>query len=76
MIARVECCGLLNNTEGGYADLVYFKSIKSHPKLRVRARLKTIYTDPRPTDIRHGYADISKAEKILGYNPKFSIKKV
>lgn len=36
--------------------------------------LKTIHTDPRPTDIRHGYADISKAKKILGYNPKFSIK--
>jgi UDP-N-acetylglucosamine 4-epimerase len=36
--------------------------------------LETIYADPRPTDIRHGYADISKAKKILGYNPKFSIK--
>jgi len=36
--------------------------------------LKTIYTDPRPTDIRHGYADISKAQKILGYNPTFPMK--
>jgi UDP-glucose 4-epimerase len=36
--------------------------------------LETIYADPRPTDIRHGYADISKAKKILGYNPQFSIK--
>jgi len=39
-----------------------------------RKDLKTIHTDPRPTDIRHGYAAISKAKKILGYNPKFSIK--
>jgi len=39
-----------------------------------RKDLKTIYTDPRPTDIRHGYADIGKAKKILGYNPKFLIK--
>ena len=39
-----------------------------------RKHLKNIYTDPRPTDIRHGYADISKAKKILGYNTKFSIK--
>jgi len=36
--------------------------------------LKTVYTDPRPTDIRHGYADITKAKKILEYNPKFPIK--
>ena len=39
-----------------------------------RKDLKTTYADPRPTDIRHGYADISKATKILGYNPKFSFK--
>jgi nucleoside-diphosphate-sugar epimerase len=36
--------------------------------------LKNVHVDPRPTDIRHGYADISKAKKILGYDPKFSIK--
>jgi nucleoside-diphosphate-sugar epimerase len=36
--------------------------------------LKNVHADPRPTDIRHGYADISKAKKILGYNPKFAIK--
>jgi UDP-glucose 4-epimerase len=39
-----------------------------------RKDLKNVYADPRPTDIRHGYADISKAQKILGYNPKFSFK--
>jgi nucleoside-diphosphate-sugar epimerase len=36
--------------------------------------LKNVHADPRPTDIQHGYADISKAQKILGYSPKFSIK--
>ena len=35
--------------------------------------LKNKYADPRPTDIRHGYANIEKARKILGYNPNFSI---
>lgn len=39
-----------------------------------RKDLKNVYADPRPTDIRHGYADVSKANKILGYSPKFSIK--
>jgi nucleoside-diphosphate-sugar epimerase len=37
--------------------------------------LKTIHTDPRPTDIRHGYADINKAKKVLGFHPKISLKK-
>jgi UDP-glucose 4-epimerase len=36
--------------------------------------LRNVYSDPRPGDIRHGYADISKAKKLLGYNPKFSLK--
>jgi len=40
-----------------------------------RKDLKNIYADPRPTDIRHGYANIEKAKRILGYNPSFSIKK-
>ena len=39
-----------------------------------RKDLETIYADSRPTDIRHGYADITKAQKILGYNPRFSFK--
>jgi nucleoside-diphosphate-sugar epimerase len=39
-----------------------------------RKNLKPIHTDPRPTDIRHGYADISKAERILGFHPKVSLK--
>jgi len=39
-----------------------------------RKDLKNVYDDPRPTDIRHGYADINKAKKILGYNPKFPFK--
>lgn len=28
-----------------------------------------IYDDPRPGDIRHSHADISKAEELLGYAP-------
>jgi nucleoside-diphosphate-sugar epimerase len=36
--------------------------------------LKNVHADPRPADGRHGYANISKAEKILGFHPKVSIK--
>ena len=39
-----------------------------------RKDLKNVHADPRPTDIRHGYADISKAETILGFHPKVSLK--
>jgi UDP-glucose 4-epimerase len=39
-----------------------------------KENLHNIYSDPRQGDIRHGYADINKAKKLLGYNPKFSIK--
>jgi UDP-glucose 4-epimerase len=36
--------------------------------------LENIHTEPRPTDVKHGYANISKAKKILGYEPRFSIE--
>ncbi|MGA3193095.1 MAG: SDR family oxidoreductase [Candidatus Bathyarchaeia archaeon] len=39
-----------------------------------KKELKDIHTEPRPTDIKHGYADISKAREILGYEPQFSIE--
>jgi len=39
-----------------------------------RKNLKSIHADARLTDIRNGYADISKAKKILAFNPKFSLK--
>jgi len=39
-----------------------------------KERLKTIHADPRPTDIRHGFADINKAKKVLGFHPQTSLK--
>ena len=29
---------------------------------------------PRPRDIKHSYADVSKAERLLGYEPKVGLK--
>jgi len=40
-----------------------------------KKNLKNIYKEPRPTESRHSYADISKAEKTLGFHPKFDVKK-
>jgi len=33
-----------------------------------------VYSDPRPGDIKHSLADISKAKNHFGYNPGFEIK--
>jgi UDP-glucose 4-epimerase len=37
-----------------------------------KEKLKNIYDRPRPGDVRHGYANIDKARKILGFKPTFS----
>ncbi len=33
-----------------------------------------VFAPPRPGDIKHSYADISKAKKTLGFKPKISLK--
>lgn len=35
--------------------------------------LQVLHMSPRAGDIRHSYADVSKAKKILGYEPKVSL---
>lgn len=37
------------------------------------ARVEPVYRDFRPGDVRHSLADISRAEKLLGYTPQFSV---
>lgn len=37
--------------------------------------LDVVYEDPRPGDIMHSLADISKAKKELGYEPRFTLSK-
>jgi UDP-glucose 4-epimerase len=37
-----------------------------------KENLEDIHTGPRLTDIKHGYADIGKAKRVLGYKPRFS----
>ena len=41
-------------------------------KITNKEELKIIHTDPRPGDILHSYADISKAKKLLGFTPNFT----
>ena len=41
-------------------------------KLSGKENLKINYTDPRPGDIIHSYADISKAKSLLKFEPKYN----
>ena len=36
--------------------------------------IKPIYVDPRPGDVKHSLADISAAQKLLGYKPEISFE--
>ena len=37
-------------------------------------KIKPIYRDFRPGDVRHSLADINKARKLLGFEPEYSVK--
>ena len=39
----------------------------------VGSDLKPVHGPPRPGDVRHSQADISKARRMLGYEPKVSL---
>jgi len=40
----------------------------------MNTNLKPTYADPRSGDIRHSYADMTNAKKLLRYNPKVSLR--
>jgi len=40
----------------------------------LKKKIAPIYADPRPGDIRHSFADITKAKKMLNYEPKVSFE--
>ena len=40
-------------------------------KLTGKENLKLEYTDPRPGDIKHSFADLTKSKNLLGFQPKF-----
>lgn len=53
-----------------------FNAIKSAlSDNEVNYQQKPTYRDFRPGDVRHSQADVSKANGLLGYDPKFNISK-
>jgi nucleoside-diphosphate-sugar epimerase len=62
---------VINVATGGRISLnTLFKTIRE----LVRANIEPIYADPRPGDVKDSQADISKARRILGYQPIVSFE--
>ena len=57
----------LNELFGMIKDRV----VESHPGC---AKIKPVYREFRPGDVRHSLADISKAGRLLGYQPRYSVR--
>jgi UDP-glucose 4-epimerase len=50
------------------------QKIKEIVEQKRRIKVKIIHTKPRVGDVKRNYSDISKAKKLLGYSPKYSLE--
>ena len=50
---------------------IHAQLLPRYPRL---LNVKPIYRDFRPGDVRHSLADISKAQQLLGYAPKYRLR--
>ena len=72
-LADKEALGeVFNIAYGGrvYLNDLYWKICKL-----LKVVIQPVYGPERPGDIKHSNADISKAKKILGYNPEYDVDK-
>ncbi len=58
----------------GCGDTTTLNELYSYISLNMNRDIKPIYGPKRIGDIQHSKADISKAKKILGYNPQTTMK--
>jgi len=72
-LERKNATGQVFNIANGVATTIN-QLAKLLQEVTGKTELKVVRANPRPGDIRHNYADISKARKILGYEPKISLK--
>ena len=56
------------------AEQITVKTLASKINEILGTQIHPIHDEPRPGDIRHSLADISKATKMLKYEPKFSFQ--
>ena len=60
---------ILNIGAGSPINLTYLAKLML--KILEKEHLKIIYSDPRPGDIIHSYADISKAMDLIHFKPEY-----
>lgn len=57
-----------------YGDRISLNELVELLNKLLGKNLKPVYTDPRPGDVKHSLADISKARELLGYEPKHDVE--
>ncbi len=65
-------CGKVFNVGSGVSTNI--NRIAQTLKILLNKDIKNIYERSMPGDVRHGYADISKAKEILSYIPSHSLE--
>jgi len=68
LAAEEDVTGEVFNTACG--DRVTINELVETLNGVLETELEPIYDDPRPGDVRHSHADISKARELLGYDPE------
>jgi nucleoside-diphosphate-sugar epimerase len=71
MEARKTGCAVLNIACGKQTTINNLVSILNRI---MGKKIKPVYTDPVPGDPRISMADISRARKLIGYSPKYSVE--
>jgi nucleoside-diphosphate-sugar epimerase len=67
-LTKKEATGEVFNISTGKAISIN-KLVQIMQEITGKTKLKPIYKEARPGDIRHSYACIDKARKVLGYEP-------
>ena len=74
LVAKQDVAGEIFNIGAGL-PITLTNLAKLILKLTHKKHLKIKYTVPRPGDILHSYADISKANRLLKFEPKYNQEK-
>ncbi|MFC1940995.1 SDR family oxidoreductase [Chloroflexota bacterium] len=70
LAAESDACGLFNISRG---ESITINRLAELIIELVGNKVEPIHQEPRPSDVRHSLADISKA-KAFGYEPKYDLK--
>ena len=70
--ATTDCDGEIFNVAGG--DRITINELVETINTVLGTDLQPTYDDPRPGDVRHSQASISKAQSMLGYSPSVDLE--